>query len=75
LPTSSSPEDKAVLSQVERIVRSEELRGCEVLRRLLRFLANKSISGEADELKEYIVAIDGLGKPASYDPRHNSAVR
>ncbi len=75
LPMSSSPEDQAVLSQVERIVRSEELRGCEVLRRLLRFLANKSISGEADELKEYIVAIDGLGKPASYDPRHNSAVR
>lgn len=69
------PEEFSVLNQVERIARSEELRGCEVLRRLLRFLANKSISGEADELKEYIVAIDGLGKPASYDPRHNSAVR
>lgn len=69
------PEDRLVMIQVERILRSEELRGCEVLRRLLRFLASKSISGEADELKEYIVAIDGLGKPASYDPRHNSAVR
>jgi hypothetical protein len=69
------PDDSAVLEQVERIARSEELRGCEVLRRLLRFLANKSISGEAEELKEYIVAIDGLGKPASYDPRQHSAVR
>jgi hypothetical protein len=69
------PDEKAVLSQVERILHSEELRGCEVLRRLLKFLADKSISGEADELKEYIVAIDGLGKPPSYDPRHNSAVR
>jgi len=46
-----------------------------VLRRLLRYLAEKTISGEADELKEYTVAIDGLGKPASYDPRHTSAVR
>jgi hypothetical protein len=68
-------ENDSVQSQVERILHSEELRGSEVLRRLLRFLAEKSASGEADELKEYIVAIDGLGKPATYDPRHNSAVR
>jgi hypothetical protein len=68
-------QDGSLLNQVDRILRSEELRGSEVLRRLLRFLADKSVSGEADELKEYIVAIDGLGKPSSYDPRHNSAVR
>lgn len=68
-------ENEAVQSQVDRILHSEELRGSEVLRRLLRFLAEKSATGEADELKEYIVAIDGLGKPATYDPRHNSAVR
>lgn len=68
-------EDKVVLDQVERVLHSDELRDAEVLRRLLKFLAEKSVSGEADELKEYIVAIDGLGKPASYDPRHSSAVR
>jgi hypothetical protein len=68
-------EDKVILDQVERVLHSDELRDAEVLRRLLKFLAEKSVSGEADELKEYIVAIDGLGKPASYDPRHSSAVR
>jgi hypothetical protein len=68
-------EDKALQSQVERILHSDELRSSEVLRRLLKFLAEKSVSGEADQLKEYAVAIDGLGKPSSYDPRHNSAVR
>lgn len=68
-------ENESVQIQVERILRSEELRGSEVLRRLFRFLAERSISGEADDLKEYSVAIDGLGKPATYDPRHNSAVR
>ncbi len=67
--------EKSLLEQVERVLHSEELRGSEVLRRLLKFLAEKSVSGEADELKEYVVATDGLGKPASYDPRHNSAVR
>lgn len=68
-------EDKAVLDQVERILHSEELRGAEVLHRLLKFLAEKSVNGQADDLKEYTVATDGLGKPPSYDPRHNSAVR
>jgi hypothetical protein len=68
-------DNKLIQSQVDRILRSEDLRGSDVLRRLLKFLAEKSISGEADELKEYIVAIDGLGKPSTYDPSHNSTVR
>jgi hypothetical protein len=71
----SLEDDPLILDQVERILHSDELRGCEALRRLLRFLADKSVCGQADELKEYIVAIDGLGKPSSYDPRRNSTVR
>ncbi len=73
-------EDKATMSesiqqQIERIVHSEQFRSSEVLRRLLTFLSEKSIAGEADYLKEYVVAIDGLGKSSTYDPQHNSAVR
>jgi hypothetical protein len=61
--------------QVDRIVHSEQFRSSEVLRRLLTFLMEKAVAGEADNLKEYVVAIDGLGKSPSYDPQHNSAVR
>ncbi|MEI9979019.1 MAG: hypothetical protein WDN23_08445 [Edaphobacter sp.] len=73
-------EDKAVSGdliqdQIARILRSDEFRNSEVLRRLLLYLAEKSASGEADQLKEYVIAIDGLGKPSSYDPQHSSAVR
>ncbi|MGA3223977.1 MAG: hypothetical protein ABSC65_09465 [Acidobacteriaceae bacterium] len=68
-------EDKALQSQVERILHSDEFRTSEVLRRLFKFLAEKTVAGEADHLKEYAVAIDGLGKHPSYDPRQNSAVR
>jgi hypothetical protein len=69
-----SPED-AAYAQVQRVVNSTTFRNTEVLRRLLKFLAVKSIAGEAEQLKEYTVAIDGLGKPASYDPRSDSLVR
>lgn len=64
-----------IQQQIERIVHSEQFRSSEVLRRLLTFLSEKAIAGEADNLKEYVVAIDGLGKSSSYDPQHNSAVR
>jgi hypothetical protein len=70
-----SEDDRILLDQVDRILRSEELRGSGVLRRLLQFLAERSVGHNSEDLKEYSVAIDGLGKPASYDPRHNSAVR
>jgi len=62
-------------AQIERILNSETLRNSEALRRLLRYLADMSLSGEADQLKEYTVGIDALGKPATYDPRHDSVVR
>jgi hypothetical protein len=67
--------DERMLSQAERVIHSDVFRSSEVLRHLLKFLADKSSTGEAEHLKEYTVAIDALGKPASYDPRHDSAVR
>jgi len=64
-----------ITSQVERILQSDTFRSSEALRRLLRFLAEKTVSGEADQLKEYSVGIDALGKSPEYDPRHASSVR
>jgi hypothetical protein len=66
---------QAIQAEVDRILQSDTFRSSEALRRLLRFLAEKMISGEADQLKEYSVGIDALGKPAEYDPRHDSSVR
>lgn len=67
--------DDALATEVDRILDSDTFRNSEALRRLLRFLADKRLAGEADQLKEYSVGIDALGKPATYDPRHDSTVR
>jgi len=64
-----------MLGQVERIAQSEVFRSSEALQRLLIFLAEKSASGEAKHLKEYTIGVDGMGRPATYDPRHDAAVR
>src|ERR1700733_2697798 len=65
----------AVVAQVERILQSEAFRSSNVLRRLLEFLLAKFLSGEANQLKEYSVAVEGLGKPESFDPSQESIVR
>jgi hypothetical protein len=67
--------DEKILAQVDQIIQSEAFRNSGVLRRLLKFLADKYVSGEAQQLKEYTVAVEALGRPSTYDPRHESAVR
>ncbi|HJT89517.1 MAG TPA: hypothetical protein VJ732_16725 [Bryobacteraceae bacterium] len=68
-------EAEASRAQVDRILQNKNLRLSEVQRRLLLYLVDKSLAGEADELKEYTVGVDAFGKPASYDPRQESVVR
>jgi len=63
------------MAEIERILESDTFRNSDALRRLLRYLAEKMLTGEADQIKEYTVGIDALGKPSTYDPRHDSTVR
>ena len=60
---------------IQRIIASKAFKTSEVHRNLLNYLAEKSLAGEAHNLKEYTVGLDVFGKPASYDPRQESVVR
>ena len=75
LSASTPASNDFVRVQVDRILRSDGFRGSETMRKLLQFLAEKLLSGEGDQLKEYSIGIDALGKPTSYDPRSDSTVR
>ena len=68
-------EEGEIRAQVDRLLRSKTFETSEVHRRLLHYLAEKSIAGEAGRLKEYIVGLETFGKPPSYDPKHDSIVR
>jgi hypothetical protein len=67
--------DTAPSLQLQRILKSDTFRSSAVLRRLLQFLVDKAIAGEADQLKEYSIGVDAFGKPSSYDPRSDAIVR
>jgi hypothetical protein len=74
-PAGLTPGTDAAREQVDRILASDTLHYSDVLRKLLRFLAEKTFAGEADDLKEYSVGLDALGKPSTYDPRQDAGVR
>ncbi len=64
-----------VLVQVERILRSGEFSGSELLRNLLSFLAKRAVERPGEGAKEYELAVDVLGKAEGFDTRLDSAVR
>ena len=66
---------EASSAQIQRIVQSKAFRTSEVHRNLLTYLAEKSLGGDAENIKEYTIGLDVFGKPDSYDPRQESTVR
>lgn len=62
-------------AQLQRLLESRALRPSEALRRLLEYLGQKELAGQAEDLKEYTVGVEAFGKPPEYDPKTDSSVR
>ena len=68
-------DEGSLRSEINRILEGNTFRGSPIHQRLLAYLAEKAISGQAEQLKEYTVAVEGLGRSPAYDPRQDSTVR
>ena len=62
-------------AEVERILASRGFASAGRLSRLLRYVVDKTLAGEADQLKEYAVGIEVFDRDDKYDPRLDSIVR
>ena len=62
-------------AEVERILASKGFASAGRLSRLLRYIVEKTVAGEADRLKEYAVGIEVFDRDDKYDPRLDSIVR
>lgn len=71
--TPMSPD--AVREQLERVLSSELFRGAGRHSRLLRYLVERTLAGEGDQLKEYVLGTEVFDRSDSYDPRIDSIVR
>jgi TolB-like protein len=64
-----------IRAEVDRILASKGFANAGRLSRLLRYVVDKTIGGEADQLKEYVVGVEVFDRDAKYDPRLDSIVR
>ena len=69
------PTPDQVRAQLERILGSAGFAASERLRRFLRYVVERSLAGEAGQLKEYVVGREVFDRDEDYDPRLDSIVR
>ena len=65
----------AVLGALEQVLAGRAFQGAGRSGALLRFLIERTLAGQADQLKEYTVGAEALGRGAAFDPRSDSIVR
>ena len=69
------PDADAVRAQLERILASPGFANADRLSRFLRFVVERTLDGEGDQLKEYRLGTEVFDRPPDYDPRLDSIVR
>lgn len=67
--------DDAKRRALDRVLNSDTFARSDQLRRFLRYVCEKEISGKTDEISEYLIGIEALGKRPDYSPSEDSSVR
>ncbi len=73
MPVAISYQDQK--SELEAILASAAFRKCPNLARLLEYIGKRYLEGRAQDLKEYNIGVEALGRPVEFDPTTNSIVR
>jgi TolB-like protein len=64
-----------VRAALDHVLRSHAFVNAGRLSRMLRFIVERTLAGEGDQLKEYLVGVEVFDRPTDYDPRLDSIVR
>jgi hypothetical protein len=74
--TGAAPQSStAHREEIDRILQGATFRGRDSLKRLLAYLADRTIDGSADDLKEYTIGVEVFHKLEGYDPQQDGSVR
>lgn len=70
-----TPSADEVRQQLERILASATFSTAGRHSRLLRYVVERALAGEGEQLKEYVLGTEVFDRPDTYDPRIDSIVR
>jgi Malectin domain len=62
-------------SEVESVLQSGLFEKAARLERFFRYICEQHFAGRAEHIKEYSIALEALGRPATFDPKKDSIVR
>jgi Tol biopolymer transport system component len=68
-------DSQRVRAQLDRILASATFAGAERASNFLRFVVERSLEGRTTEIKEFVIAVDVLGRNTSFDPKSDPIVR
>lgn len=71
----NSDRDLAVRAHLAEILRSHAFATSPRLRQFLTFIVERTLEGDEDGLKEYVIATSVYGRDVTYDPQIDSTVR
>src|SRR5262245_223060 len=63
------------LLALQQILQSKTFSGCETILQILRFIVEKSIADRVDEIKEYTIATEVLGRAKEFNSKDDNIVR
>ncbi|WP_246659469.1 hypothetical protein [Ancylobacter moscoviensis] len=66
---------EAVRQALAHVLESEELRSSPQLSNILRFVVEATLDGRSEAIKGYTIAVEALGRDASFDPQADPIVR
>jgi hypothetical protein len=63
------------LLELQRVLQSKIFFECETLRQILKFIVERSVAERADEIKEYTIATEVLGRSSDFSSKADNIVR
>src|SRR5258708_5184025 len=63
------------LLALRHVLQSETFSNADSMRNFLEFIVEKSLAGRVDEIKEYTIATEVLGRSHDFDPKSDNIVR
>jgi len=64
-----------VLEELQTVLHDAKFAAAPQMSAFLKFVVLQTLEGKADRIKAYTVAVDALGKPATFDPQNDPSVR
>jgi hypothetical protein len=75
IESSGSPGSDSIRAELEAVLTSDGFARAPSLAQFLRYVCQKALTGEAEQIKEYNIAVEAFGRQPEFDQKEDAIVR